>query len=67
MNKLIKFNTAIIAADRIVSMQIDPYCAMNITIRLTQDKQPLLIKFKEEIHAVEALGSAYEQWKAFVK
>jgi len=67
MNKLIKFNTAIIAADRIVSMQIDPYCSVNIAIRLTQDKQPLVIKFKEEIDAVAALSSAYEQWKTFVK
>lgn len=56
MNKLIKFDTAVIAADRIVSMQIDSFCPMNIIIRLTQDKQPLVIKFKEEIHAVEALG-----------
>ena len=67
MNKLIKFHTAVVAADRIVSMQIDPYCSVNITIRLTQDKQPLVIKFKEEIDAIAALGSAYEQWKAFVK
>ena len=67
MNKLIKFEKAIIAADRVVSMQIDPYFSSNITIRLTQDKQPLTIKFKEEIDALAALASAYEQWKQFVK
>lgn len=67
MNKLIKFEKAIIAADRIVSMQIDPYVTTNITIRLTQDKQPLTVKFNEELDALAALASAYEQWKAFVK
>lgn len=67
MNKLIKFEKAIIAADRIVSMQIDPYVTTNITIRLTQDKQPLTVKFNEELDALAALASAYEQWKQFVK
>lgn len=67
MNKLIKFEKAIIAADRIVSMQLDPYVTTNVTIRLTQDKQPLTIKFNEELDALAALASAYEQWKQFVK